>query len=84
MLVFPSAFNMTTGPLHWDILAKGRAVDNQSFVILCSPARDEKGSYVAYGHSVIVSPWGRVIGQLDEKEGILVADIDLKECDSVR
>lgn len=84
MLVFPSAFNMTTGPLHWDILAKGRAVDNQSFVILCSPARDEKGSYVAYGHSVIVSPWGKVIGQLDEKEGILVADIDLKECDSVR
>ena len=40
MLVYPSAFNMTTGPLHWDILAKGRAVDSQSFVILCSPARD--------------------------------------------
>ena len=84
MIVFPSAFNMTTGPLHWDILAKGRAVDTQSFVILCSPARDEKGSYVAYGHSVVVSPWGRVIGQLDEKEGILMADIDLKECDAVR
>lgn len=84
MIVFPSAFNMTTGPLHWDILAKGRAVDTQSFVILCSPARDEKGSYVAYGHSVVVSPWGRVIGKLDEKEGVLMADIDLSECDAVR
>ena len=84
MIVFPSAFNMTTGPLHWDILAKGRAVDTQSYVILCSPARDEKGSYVAYGHSVIVSPWGKVVGQLDEKEGILMADIDLKECEDVR
>ncbi|KAK8789396.1 hypothetical protein WA588_001281 [Blastocystis sp. NMH] len=84
MLVYPSAFNMTTGPLHWDILAKGRAVDSQSFVILCSPARDVNSSYVAYGHSVVVSPWGKVVGQLDEKEGILMADIDLSECDAMR
>ena len=84
MLVFPSAFNMTTGPLHWDILAKGRAVDTQSFVALCSPARDVNGPYVAYGHSKVVSPWGKVIGELDEKEGVLIADIDLAECESVR
>lgn len=84
MLVYPSAFNMSTGPLHWDILAKGRAVDTQSFVLLCSPARDEKASYVAYGHSMIVSPWGRVMGELDEKEGVLMGDIDLSECASVR
>ena len=84
MLVYPSAFNMTTGPLHWDILAKGRAVDTQSFVVMCSPARDEKGDYVAYGHSMIVSPWGKVIGELDEKEGLLLADVDLNECDQVR
>ena len=84
MLVYPSAFNMTTGPLHWDILAKGRAVDSQSFVILCSPARDVNSSYVAYGHSVVVSPWGQVVGQLDEKEGLLMDDIDLSECDAMR
>ena len=75
---------MTTGPLHWDIIAKGRAVDSQSYVILCSPARDVNGSYVAYGHSVVVSPWGKVVGQLDEKEGVLMADIDLNECDVMR
>ena len=84
MLVYPAAFNMTTGPLHWDIIAKGRAVDSQSYVILCSPARDVNGSYVAYGHSVVVSPWGKVVGQLDEKEGVLMADIDLNECDVMR
>lgn len=84
MLVYPAAFNMTTGPLHWDIIAKGRAVDSQSYVILCSPARDVNSSYVAYGHSVVVSPWGKVVGQLDEKEGVLMADIDLNECDVMR
>ena len=84
MLVYPSAFNMTTGPLHWEILAKGRAVDTQSFVVLCSPARDVNGSYVAYGHSIVVNPWGKVIGELDEKEDVLIADVDLSDCDKVR
>ena len=84
ILVYPSAFNMTTGPLHWEILAKGRAVDTQAFVVLCSPARDVNGSYVAYGHSIVVNPWGKVIGELDEKEDVLIADVDLSECDKVR
>lgn len=84
LLAYPSAFNMTTGPLHWDLLARGRAVDTQSYVIMCSPARDEHGSYVAYGHSMVVDPWGKVVAQLDEKEGVLMADIDLGQCDQVR
>ena len=84
MLVYPSAFNMSTGPLHWEILAKGRAVDSQCFVMLCSPARDVNASYVAYGHSMIVSPGGRVVGELDEKEGVLIGDVDLTECDAVQ
>ena len=84
LLAYPSAFNMTTGPLHWDLLARGRAVDTQSYVMMCSPARDEHGSYVAYGHSVVVDPWGKVVAQLDEKEGVLMADIDLGKCDQVR
>lgn len=38
--VYPGAFNLTTGPLHWEVLARGRAVDNQVYVAMCSPARD--------------------------------------------
>ena len=50
LLVYPAAFNMTTGPMHWHLLARARAVDNQVYVALCSPARDETpGGYVAYG-----------------------------------
>jgi omega-amidase len=48
---------MTTGPVHWELLARARAVDNQLYVLLCSPARDEAASYVAWGHSLAVGPF---------------------------
>ena len=54
------AFNTTTGPLHWELLLRGRAVDNQLFVAACSPARSDSASYKAWGHSTVVSPNGEV------------------------
>ena len=83
-IIVPAAFSMTTGPAHWELTARARALDNQVFMALCSPARDEKGVYVAYGHSIITNPWGQVIGALDEKEDLLIVDINLDENDSVR
>lgn len=44
LLVVPAAFNLTTGPLHWSLLARARAVDNQCYVAMCSPARDQDAS----------------------------------------
>ena len=57
LLVYPGAFNMTTGPVHWELLARARAVDNQCYVAVVSPARDVTASYVAWGHSLVVNPW---------------------------
>lgn len=57
LLVFPGAFNTTTGPLHWSLLQRARALDSQAFVLTASPARNPESSYQAYGHSMIVSPW---------------------------
>ena len=85
ILVYPGAFNMTTGPAHWDALARGRALDTQSFCIVASPARVEsKTEYVAYGHSTIWGPWGDVVGKLEADEGLLVADIDLEKVNEIR
>ncbi|UYV71482.1 NIT2 [Cordylochernes scorpioides] len=56
LLIYPGAFNMTTGPRHWKLLQQARAVDNQVFVAAVSPARDSSASYVAWGHSSLVSP----------------------------
>jgi len=79
ILVYPGAFNTTTGPAHWELLARARAVDAQAFVALCSPARDESAGYVAHGHSMVVDPWGVVLVDAGEKEGIVVADVDLSD-----
>ena len=49
-----------------------------------SPARDESAGYVAWGHSILVSPWGDVIRQMDEKPGYMLTEIDLSMADRVR
>mgnify|MGYP002230890678 CR=1 FL=1 len=59
LILVPAAFNMTTGPLHWDLAFRMRALDQQCFVAGCSPARDRSASYVAYGHSLVCNPGGR-------------------------
>ena len=84
IMVYPGAFNTTTGPLHWELLQRARAVDNQMFVLTCSPARDNKGGYVAWGHSTAVGPFAEVLGTIDEAEGIVYADLDLSQVETRR
>lgn len=56
-MIFPAAFNTTTGPLHWDLLQRARAVDNQIYVAMASPARATEGDgYKAYGYSSVWDP----------------------------
>lgn len=84
MIFVPAAFNMTSGPRWWDLMFKSRALDNQIFMAGCSPARDKNASYVAWGQTLIVNPWGDILAQLDEKEGSLFAEIDFSQIDEVR
>lgn len=52
-MIYPGAFNTTTGPLHWELLARARAVDNQIFVAVCSPARSsDTDSYQAVSPAI--------------------------------
>ncbi len=84
VIIVPAAFNMTTGPAHWDIIIKARALDNQVYFVAASPARNMEASYHAYGHSSIVGPWGDVIAQADEQETILYGEVDLERVKKVR
>ncbi|MDV3426183.1 MAG: carbon-nitrogen hydrolase family protein [Bacillota bacterium] len=84
LIFVPAAFNMTTGPKHWETLFKSRAMDYQVYTAGISPARDELSSYTAYGNSIICSPFGEVLSSLDEKEGILYGDIDMEYLENVR
>lgn len=83
-IFIPAAFNMTTGPAHWELLYRSRALDNQCYVVGTSVARDPSFRYVAWGHSLVVSPWGEVIRQMDEKEGYMINEIDLDYVERVR
>ncbi len=84
VILVPAAFNMTTGPAHWEIMFRQRAVDNQCYMIGTSVARDPKASYTAWGHSMIVSPWGNVVREMDEKPGYMVNEADLEYVEKVR
>lgn len=80
----PAAFNTTTGSAHWKLLNRSRAVDNQVFMVGASPARNTNASYLAYGHSMIVNPWGEIICEANEEETLLHSEIDLSVIDKIR
>lgn len=80
----PAAFNMTTGPMHWELSFRMRAVDNQLFTVGAAPARNEQGCYVSYAHSIVCSPWGKVLAQAGTDPELLVAELDLSENERVR
>ena len=84
MLIFPGAFNLTTGPAHWELLFRSRALDNQVYAIGVAPALDKDASYNSYGHSIAVNPWGEVIEELDYSEELKIVEIDLDELKRVR
>ena len=84
VLIVPAAFNMTTGPAHWEVMFRSRAIDNQVYTIGTAPARDVDSCYTSYGNSIIVSPWGEVVARLDEKEGLLIETLNLDYVEKVR
>lgn len=84
LIVLPAAFNLTTGPAHWDLTMRARALDNQVYFAAVSPARDMEGVYQAYGSSCIATPWGEFLAKADEKECIVYGDIDLEYVESIR
>ncbi|CAM9631520.1 unnamed protein product [Sphacelaria rigidula] len=84
LLCFPGAFNMTTGPAHWELLQRSRAVDNQCYVLTASPARNPGSKYQAWGHSSIVDPWGSVVATTEHDSALVTAELDIGRVEEVR
>lgn len=84
LLLVPAAFNMTTGPAHWELTFRSQAVYNQVYAIGTAPARDLSASYHSWGHSIVTDPWGSVMAQMDEAEGMQITDIDLDRVAEIR
>ncbi|THD23943.1 Omega-amidase NIT2-A [Fasciola hepatica] len=84
LLLFPGAFSTKTGPAHWELLARARALDTQCYVGVCSPACDLEADYVSHAESMITSPWGNVVKKAGKGEEIIATDIDFDELKRVR
>ncbi|KAK2078033.1 Carbon-nitrogen hydrolase [Prototheca wickerhamii] len=84
VLVYPGAFNLTTGPAHWELLMRSRAVDNQVYVAAVAPARDMSAGYHSWGHSMLVDPFGSVLAEAQEEETTLLVDVDLAAVEEQR
>ncbi|MDO8686263.1 MAG: carbon-nitrogen hydrolase family protein [Clostridiales bacterium] len=80
----PAAFNMVTGPAHWKLTIRARALDNQIYVAAVSPSRDISTSYIAYGHSMLAGPCGDTVATLKEDEGILFSEINMEKIKEIR
>lgn len=84
IIFLPAQFNHKTGPAHWELSLRARAVDNEVFVVGASAAPFENFSYESWGHSMVVDPFGEVLVSCGEEETILYADIDLARIGEVR
>ncbi len=84
ILFVPAAFSLSTGPAHWEMLVRSRAVEMQCFVAGVQPARNHSLKYIPYGHSLVVSPWGDILFDAGEKEAHAVVKIDLDMVADIR
>lgn len=79
IIVVPAAFNSVTGPAHWDVLFRARAIENQVYVLAASQALVPLSPYSAYGHSMVVDPWGTVLCSAGNEETIVYAEINAEK-----
>ena len=84
VICLPAQFNMMTGPAHWEMTMRTRAVDNELFFVAASAARYEGFAYECWGHSMILDPYGSALAAADETEQILLAELDLNRIDEIR
>jgi deaminated glutathione amidase len=77
VLTYPAAFTVPTGQAHWHVLLRSRAIETGSFVLAAAQGGAHEAGRATYGHSIMISPWGEVIGELGDDPGVLVEDIDL-------
>lgn len=84
LLTVPAAFTVPTGRDHWHLLLRARAVESQCFVLAAAQWGTHPNGRQTYGHALIVDPWGTVIAECADGEGIAVAELDPERVSSIR
>ena len=84
VMFVPSAFTVPTGRAHWETLLRARAIENQAYVVAPAQGGEHPGGRRTWGHTMIVDPWGEILGVKPEGEGMVLADVDLERIRQVR
>jgi predicted amidohydrolase len=84
VLAVPSAFTDRTGKDHWEILLRARAIENLAYVFAPAQAGPHGKGRASYGHAMIVDPWGAVLAQVPDGEGVAIAELDFERQDRLR
>ncbi|NJN50621.1 MAG: carbon-nitrogen hydrolase family protein [Gammaproteobacteria bacterium] len=83
-IAVPSAFTASTGKDHWHVLLRARAIECQAYVLAPAQWGSHGQSRSSYGHSLIVDPWGCVIAECSDGEGVAVAELDIAKVNEAR
>ncbi|MBF0194410.1 MAG: carbon-nitrogen hydrolase family protein [Magnetococcales bacterium] len=84
ILTVPSAFTISTGHVHWEVLLRSRAIENFCYVLAPGQEGKHPGGRRTYGHSMVVEPWGTVISRAPDGPGVVMAQIDPKKIAAAR
>jgi len=84
ILSVPAAFTLPTGRAHWEVLLRARAIETGCYVIAPAQFGEHDGGRNTYGNSMIIDPWGHILSQKDAGEGIIYADLDVKQVNKAR
>ena len=84
VIILPASFTEQTGKVHWDTLVKARAIENLSYVVTSCQGGYHINGKKTYGHTMIVSPWGKTLDSIDKGKGFISSEIDLIQLKSIR
>jgi predicted amidohydrolase len=84
VVTIPAAFTKVTGEVHWEILIRARAIENQAFAVAADQVGTHPPDKESYGGSMIVDPWGEILARAPDEECFVAADLDLDRQDEVR
>ncbi len=84
LIIIPASFTEQTGKVHWETLIKARAIENLCFVVSSCQGGYHINGKKTYGHSMIVSPWGKTLDIIEKGKGFISSEIDLSRLKSLR
>jgi predicted amidohydrolase len=84
LVTVPANFTLFTGRDHWHVLLRARAIENQLYVAAAAQVGETMPGRPSYGRSLIADPWGTVLAQAPDGEGVITAEIDAGRLEDVR